>query len=64
MYNTESTRLRRRLGSESETNEERSYVVTSRGSSFQVTQESLTPQSSPNPRAAKYSNGNLASSSR
>jgi len=63
MYNTDSTRLRRRAGSESETNEERSYVVTGRGSSFQVTQENLTPQSSPNPRAAKYSNGNLSSSS-
>ena len=38
-------------------------MVTGRGSSFQVTQENVTPQSSPNPRAAKYSNGNLSSSS-
>ena len=36
-------------------------MVTGRGSSFQVTQENLTPQTSPNPRAAKYSNGNLNS---
>ena len=35
--------------------------MTGRGSSFQVTQENLTPQTSPNPRAAKYSDGNLNS---
>jgi len=62
MYNSESTRLRRRLGSDSENNDGRSYVVTGSGSGFQVTQENTTPQSSPNPRAAsKYSNGSISS---
>jgi len=62
MYNSESTRLRRRLGSDSENSDGRSYVVTGSGSGFQVTEENTTPQSSPNPRAAsKYSNGNINS---
>ena len=51
-----------RLGSDSEKNEDRSYVVTGSSSGFQVTAEnSVTPHSSPNPRAAsKYSNGNIS----
>jgi len=43
---------RRRGGSESENLINSSYVVTDSSQSFQVTREQITPQSSPNPRAA------------
>jgi len=52
MYQPGVSQLRRRAGSESEGREEGSYVVTNSRPSFQVTQENITPQSSPNPRAS------------
>jgi len=51
MYQQGVSQLRRRAGSESE-HQESSYVVTNSRPSFQVTQENITPQSSPNPRAS------------
>jgi len=61
--NGEASRLRRRLGSESD-NSDGSYVVTAPGSGFTVTQENVTPHLSPNPRnpsksSFANSNGNL-----
>ena len=50
MYQQGVSQLRRRAGSESES-QESSYVVTNNRHSFQVTQEHTSPQSSPNPRA-------------
>jgi len=51
MFQPGVSQLRRRAGSESD-NQESSYVVTNNRPSFQVTQENITPQSSPNPRAS------------
>jgi len=51
MYQQGVSQLRRRAGSESES-QESSYVVTSNRPSFQVTQEHITPHSSPNPRSS------------
>jgi len=44
--------LRRRGGSESESNPSSSYVVTDTSNSFQVTRENNSPHPSPNPRAS------------
>jgi len=51
MFQTGVSQLRRRAGSESDNQNESSYVVTNSKPSFQVTQENITPHSSPNPRA-------------
>jgi len=62
--NGEASRLRRRLGSESDKSDG-SYVVSAPGSGFTVTQENATPHLSPNPRsqsnsAFNNSNGNFS----
>lgn len=50
MFQPGVSQLRRRAGSESE-NQESSYVVKDSRSSFQVSQDNVSPHASPNPRA-------------